>query len=163
MTDSRLAKLLTINRSDSPADLDPRWPDVERALRLKLPIAYMTLIDLFGASCWDDFLYVLSPFDESLNLQRRGGQVLEADRQSRRAFPSHYPLGLYPEPNGLLPWAVTANGDTMYFITFGPPDDWPTLIRGPRAPEFEVSFLTPPLLVHHIVAGAYRSGILAEP
>ena len=162
MTDPRLAKLLGIYRSDRAANLNPVWSDVEQSLGLALPITYKMLVDLFGASSWGDFLYVLSPFDESLNLQRRGKQILDADRQSRSTFPSHYPFGLYPEPNGLLPWAVTDNGDTLYFVTFGPPDDWSTLIRGPRAPEFEVSFLTPSLLVHHISAGTYRSTILAE-
>jgi hypothetical protein len=97
-----------------------------------------------------------------MNLQGRGEKILEADRESRRSFSSHYPLGLYPEPGGLLPWAITDNGDTLYFITTGPPDEWPTVIKGPRAPEFEVSFLSPALLVHHLAAGKFQSTILPQ-
>jgi hypothetical protein len=159
MSDSRLSKLLSIPRGGAEQS-DARWRAAEEALGLKLPGSYKSLVDHFGASSWADFLHVLSPFDDRLNLQRRGQQELDADRESRRAFPSDYPLGLYPEPGGLLPWAVTDNGDTLYFITAGPPDDWPTVIKGPRAPEFEVSFLPPALLIHHVAAGTLRSAIL---
>lgn len=58
---------------------------------------------------------------------------------------------------------MTDNGDTLYFITEGEPDDWPTLLKDARAPEFEVSFLPPSLLVHHFVVGMLRSTILSSP
>ena len=161
MNAPRLQSLLSIHRGGSGV-LNPDWFGVEQALKLELPRSYKTLVDKFGASSWGDFLYILSPFDESVNLRVQGKQILDADRESRQLFPSHYPFSLHPEPNGLLPWAVTDNGDTLYFITIGLADDWPTLIRGPRAPEFEVSFLHPSLLVHHIAAGTFRSTILPQ-
>jgi hypothetical protein len=162
MPDSRLSKLLKIVRSGA-AQCDPRWPAVEESINLKLPGSYKTLIDLFGASSWGNFLQVLSPFDDGrLNFQHWAKQVLDADRVSRGQFPSHYPLPLYPEPGGILPWAGTDNGDALYFITAGPADDWPTVIKGPRSPEFEVSFLSPALLVHHFAAGTLRSTILPQ-
>ena len=159
MTDPRLQRLLSIYRGGAD-ESDERWVAVEEALGLRLPGNYKKLVDLFGASSWGEFLHVLSPFDERLNLQQVGGQKLDADRDSRTEFPSHYPLPLYPEPGGLLPWAITDNGDTLYFITRGPPDDWPTVIKGARPPEFEVSFLPPAWLVHGIAAGTLRSTVL---
>ena len=161
MTDSRVTKLLTIHRGTS-SQTDSRWIAIEESLGLRLPADYKVMVDLFGASSWDDFLHVLSPFDDGLNLQQRGQQILDADRESRLAFPSHYPIALYPESGGLLPWAITDNGDTLYFITSGPPDEWPILIKGSRAPEFEVSFLPAPLLVHHAAIGTFQSTILAQ-
>ena len=127
---------------------------------MQLPGAYKRLINLFGASTWCDFLHVLSPFDFRLNLQARGKEILDVMRECRKEFPSHYPLPLFPERGGLLPWAITDNGDTLYFITQCSPDDWPTLIRGPRSPEFEVSFLSPTLLIHHFALGLLQSTIL---
>ncbi len=156
MGDARLAGLLGIYSGAKASD--SRWPAVEAELGLGLPGSYKVLVERFGASSWQDFLHVLSPFDE--RRWRRVAATLDADRVSRREFPQHYPLPLYPEPGGLLPWAVTDNGDTLYFITAGPPDEWPTLIRGPRAPEFEVSFLPPALLVHNFTAGRFQSVIL---
>ncbi len=162
MRDSRLSKLLTIVRCGG-AQTDARWPAVEGSIGLQLPGSYKTLIELFGASSWENFLHVPSPFDDGrLNLQNWGNQVLDGDRVSRSQFPSHYPLPLYPEPGGMLPWASTDNGDTLYFITAGPADDWPTIVKGPRAPEFEVNFLHPALLVHHFAAGTLRSTILPQ-
>lgn len=159
MSDSRLPRLLSLPHGSVDRS-EPRWHEVEHSLGLILPGSYKALVELFGASSWGEFLHVLSPFDERLNLERKGERILEADKETRRSFPSHYPLPLYPESGGLLPWAITDNGDTLYFITSGPPDQWPTLIKGPRAPEFEVSFLSPSLLVHHVAAGTYRSIIL---
>jgi hypothetical protein len=160
MSDARLAKLLTIFRGGS-GDFDPRWQSVEKGVGLSLPGSYKTLVDFFGASSWCDFLHVLSPFVQGqLNLLDLGKQVLDADRETRDQFPSHYPFGLFPEQGGLFPWAFTDNGDTLYFITSGLADDWPTVIKGPRAPEFEVSFLDPALLVHHFAAGTFQSTIL---
>ncbi|OWK36182.1 hypothetical protein FRUB_08745 [Fimbriiglobus ruber] len=127
---------------------------------MRLPGSYKALVEQFGASSWQDFLHVLSPFDGRMELRQVGSTTLEADRAVRREFPWHYPLPLYPEPGGMLPWAVSDNGDTLYFITAGPPDEWPSVIKGARAPEFEVCFLPPALLVHHFAAGRLRSAIL---
>jgi hypothetical protein len=161
MLDPRIPELLTIHAGGAHKS-DSRWLVVEHSLSLTLPGSYKKLVDIFGASSWGNFLHVLSPFDDRLDLKRRGNQILDADRESRRQFLSHYPLPLHPEPGGLLPWAVTDNGDTLYFITLARPDEWPTLIRGARAPEFEVSYLHPALLVHHFASGKLRSGILPD-
>jgi hypothetical protein len=159
MSDPRIQKLLTIHVSRAD-NSDVRWRAAEESLGLKLPGSYKSLIDAFGGSSWGDFLHVLSPFDEHLNLQHIGKEILDADRETRRQFPWLYPLPLFPETGGLLPWAFTDNGDTFYFITSAAPDEWPTLVKGPRAPEFEVSFLPPALLVHQFAAGTFQSTIL---
>jgi len=161
MTDPRLPKLLSINRGGAELS-DARWLKAEDALGIRLPGSYKALIDLYGASSWGNFLHILSPFDDDLNLERVGREILHADRQSRDSFPSHYPFALYPERGGMLPWAVTDNGDTLYFVTLSLPDEWPTLIKGPRDPEFEVSFLPPSLLVHHVAAGSIQSTIIPK-
>jgi hypothetical protein len=161
MSDPRLPELLAMLPPDAGLD-DARWRAVEQSLGLALPRTYKALVDRFGASSWGDFLHVLSPFDERLNLHHRGKQALDADKESRKKFPWHYPLPLYPEAGGLLPWALTDNGDTLYFITSASPDQWPTVIKGPRAPEFEVSFLPPALLIHQVAARRFQSVILPD-
>jgi hypothetical protein len=158
--DHRLEKLIRFHRGGNDLS-NPRWIATEKALGLSLPGNYKAVVDTFGASRWGDFLQVLSPFDEKrANLLGYGELILQADRETRNAFPSHYPIPLYPEAGGLLPWACTDNGDTLYFITSASPDDWPILIKDARSPEFEVSFLLPSTLIHHIATGSYRSAIL---
>jgi hypothetical protein len=159
MSDHRLEKLLSINRGGADQS-DDRWRSVEESMGLQLPGSYKAMVDMFGASTWANFLHVLSPFDHRLNLQSIGNQILEADRETRESFPSSYPLPLYPEPGGLLPWATTDNGDTLYFITACEPDKWPIVIKGDRAPDFEVCFLPPALLVYQVGAGTFQSTIL---
>lgn len=161
VSDPRLARLLTFSRGSRAYD-PGRWAAVEQEFGLRFPGCYKAVVEEFGASSWDDFLHLPSPFSRESNLGVFVARTLDADRASRASFPSHYPLSLYPEPGGLFPWAVTDNGDTLYFITAAEPDDWPTVIKGPRAPEFEVNFLPPALIVHHIGAGTLRSSILAS-
>jgi hypothetical protein len=156
MSDTRLVALRDIHVGAKASD--PRWSAVEAELGLSLPGSYKVLVERFGASSWREFLHVLSPFDE--RGWRRVAATLEADRALRRDFPHYYPLPLHPEPGGLLPWAVSDNGDTLYFVTAGPPDEWPTLVKGPRAPEFEVSFMAPAALVHAFASGRLHSLVL---
>jgi hypothetical protein len=120
--DERLPELLALIEG-RPSPEDQRWFTVESGLGLELPAAYKNMVDHFGGSTWCDFLHVLSPFTENqhLNLKQRGRTILEADLIGRQSFPAHFPLPLYPEAGGLLPWAVTDNGDTLYWITAGNP------------------------------------------
>ena len=159
MSDQRLARLLLFSRGCRAYDPD-RWIAVEQEFRLSFPGSYKAMVEAFGVSSWGDFLLLRSPFSREVNLQEFVARTLDADRTSRAAFPAYYPLPLYPEAGGLFPWAGTDNGDILYFITAGEPDDWPTVIKGPRAPEFEVNFLSPSLIVHQLAAGTLRSMIL---
>ena len=124
MDDPRLEQLLTA-LGRGAGEGGERWAAVEASLGLRLPASYKLMVDRFGALSWRDFLHVLSPFDARSwrSLRVRGREILDADRVSRASFPSNFPLPLYPEPGGLLPWAVTDNGDTLYFVTRGPPDE----------------------------------------
>ena len=164
MDDFRIHRVLEM-RSARPYPEDERWRIVEASLGLRLPRSYKNMVDAFGASGWCEFLHELSPFSDNprLNLRIRGDIILDAGRTSRATFPAYSPFPFHPEAGGLLPWAVTDNGDTLYWITSAPPDEWPTLIKGPGAPGFEVSFGPPHMLVYHTAGGKYRSVILADP
>ena len=45
--------------------------------------------------------------------------------------------GLITEPEGLLPWGGTENGDTLFWLTEGEADNWSVLINESHSPEFE--------------------------
>ena len=160
MNDPRLPALLSI--TEGTESRDPRWPVVEAEMGLRFPQSYKALVEIFGASTWGGFLHVLSPFETNPHreLRCRGKDILDADRVFREEFPETVLLPLYPEVGGILPWAVTDNGDTLYFVTRGSPATWPTMIKASRGPEFEVSFLEAPLLVHILAQGKLRSSVL---
>jgi hypothetical protein len=157
--DLRIKQLLELHHP-RPQPEEERWLAAESTFGIPFPQPYKNLIDTFGASTWGDFLHIFSPLDQADNL-RFVNTTLAADRESRQSWPEHYPFPLYPESGGLFPWARTDNGDTCYWITAAAiPEKWPTLIRGPRAPEFEVKFIPVGMLVYGIVTGKLRSSIL---
>ncbi|NJN74805.1 MAG: hypothetical protein HC799_19480 [Limnothrix sp. RL_2_0] len=144
------------------------WHDVEAKLGMALPDDYKSIIEIYGDYYWDKFLYLLNPFSphENLNLFTQLGDMnstLWAERVSRQNFPEHYPLPLYPEPGGLLPLLITDNGDTGFWITQCQPDKWPILLKGARAPEFEVHFFSTALFLLQFSGYKLRSLIFPEP
>jgi hypothetical protein len=75
-------------------------------------------------------LWILNPFaaNRYLNLVQQARRQLEAERMIRAERPSDMPFSLHPERGGLFPWAMTDNGDRLYWLTEGDPNHWPTVI-----------------------------------
>ncbi len=143
----------------SAAEKTGVWDDVESMLKLTLPAEYKVIIDRYGDFQWGDFLYLLNPFsvNKYLNLHTQGEVILTAERQSRQAFPEYYPLPLYPEPDGLLPFLITDNGDVAFWVTKGRADRWPILLKGPRAPECELHFVSVGAFLYRFSLGTFHS------
>ena len=117
---------------------------VEASLGLILPADYKNLVGAYGTGSWKGFLWVLNPFalNRFLNLLVQTESQLDAERVTRAGCPDQIPFPIHPEPGGLLPWAMTDNGDRLYWLTKGHADHWPTIIyesRGPRYDSFDMS------------------------
>lgn len=140
------------------------WQAVESKLGLALPDEYKLIIARYGDWRWSDFLHLLNPFspNQHLNLHQKGEIILAAERQSRQSFPDYYPLPLYPERGGLLPFCVTDNGDTAFWITQGQPNRWPILVKGPRAPECEIHFISVGSFLFRFSLGNFKSLIFPD-
>jgi hypothetical protein len=112
------------------------WEQCQQQLGLSLPSDYRQLIDTYGTGCWMDFLWVLSPFAKNTNLSllTQAHLHLDGERTIRALWPEQVPFPLYPEPEGLFPWAITDNGNRLYWQTCGAPEDWPTIIYESRGP-----------------------------
>lgn len=118
----------------SPAE----WKRIETALGVKLPDDYKGLIECYGSGCFGEFLYPLSPFTTNRHghLLHRGQAILAAERASGMARHQGVPFNLHPDAGGLLPWAVTDNGDTLFWYTH--PALWPVVVWSGRGFRFEV-------------------------
>ena len=46
----------------------------------------------------------------------------------RESSPEEHPYPSFPEPGGLLAWAVTGDSAQMCWLTEGPPESWPVVI-----------------------------------
>lgn len=150
-----------------PPELDFRpdfddWLGVEKKLGLALPSEYKNIIELYGDYYWADFLYLLNPFSKNkyLNLFSQIEMILNAERQTRSEFPHYYPLPFYPETNGLLPFFITDNGDTGFWIANSQTKKWAILVKDARAPEFEVRFVTVATFLWQFISGRLQSVIL---
>jgi len=155
MADAIAHELLALPRE--PPN-DPRWSDIEKRMGLSFPAPFKHIAERYGDRPWNDFACILNPL--SSGYEDRVERILAADRASRDEFPEHYLFPLYPESHGLFPWATTDNGDTLFWVRLHP--RWPTLIRGPRAPEFEVNFSSCELVLYQIAAGTIRSRVLPD-
>ena len=51
-------------------------------------------------------------------------------------FDPDLPYPYFPKPNGLLPFAVTSNGHTLFWVTKGIPAEWTLLSLEARSPEY---------------------------
>lgn len=115
-------------RGDDPG-ID--WSAVERALGTTLPpdfvalsIAYppFTLSDFLAVhcvtpGCEDDFVSGLEEDWENLDDLRRNGMA--------------HGFVPYPEPNGLIPWGDSAEGDLFFWKTCGKgPVEWTVVVAG---------------------------------
>jgi hypothetical protein len=112
---------------------------VEGRLGLALPTDYKSLIGAYGTGSWKGFLWVLNPFASNryLNLFEQAQRQLEAERTIRADWPKDVPFALYPDPGGLLPWAMTDNGDRLYWLTEGRPDTWDTVVYESRGQKYD--------------------------
>ncbi len=110
---------------------------VEKELGRALPSDFKQLIATYGYGLWQRFWCVLNPFIGDGKQVRSwfcprygmagGEQKLASLRAGRDQFPELHIYPIFPEPGGLFPWAMTDNGDFLYWLTEGDPDTWPTI------------------------------------
>ncbi len=115
------------------------WAVVEDHIGTALPADYKAFIERYGSGRIDGFLWVFNPFSQKKNINlldqievRVGGLKYLLEEFSQ---PCPYPL--FPQPGGLFPFAGTDNGNTIYWITRGNPDEWWVVVNEARGPRFE--------------------------
>ena len=98
---------------------DKAWQEFEKKTGIYFPTDYKKLINKYGTGGLNNFVWFLTPFDtdENVNFMKRSKQMLDAYKISRKQFPDYFQFHVYPEPNGLLPWGYTDNGDELYWKT----------------------------------------------
>ncbi len=106
---------------------------IEADLGTALPADYKALIQRYGYGTFCDFLHLWSPFFAACTMMSQAREALDADSQLARVAPNAVPFAPFPTPDGALPWARTDNGDVVYWLTWGKPDEWPVAFWNPRA------------------------------
>lgn len=121
-----------------------QWRNVFNILGTELPSDYMKFIDTYGSGGIDNFLWVLSPFveNENINLIQIGKVIRDAYQVSKNSFPEYFTHNVYPSVGGLLPWALTDNGDELYWLTEGKPNEWKIVVYETRSSEYHIYSLS---------------------
>lgn len=108
------------------------WDALFARLGTVLPREYVRLMDRYGAGSWSEWLRFFTPLrtpDHERCFITNVDEALDGYRQLRAAHPHMYPLAVWPEPGGFLPFANSIDGDHLGWLTEGDnPDTWPLVI-----------------------------------
>jgi len=113
------------------------WDQIEEGLG-RLPSDYKRLVETYGSGSFDDFLWLLVPgYDNpNVDLGRQAAAILDHLRELR-APEGGVPYDLRRDAPGLLPWAVTDNGETCFWDTASEdPDAWSIVVNEARGPAW---------------------------
>lgn len=138
------------------------WPSVERSIGSILPVDYKRLVEATGPLRVGGFLGVFAPTcpNPNVELLAQVGARLGALRELKTDHGAQAcPYPLWAEPGGLLPWGGTDNGDTLYWLTRGHPDQW-TVIVGDTGSEFEEFALPTSDFLVRFISGTLDSSLL---
>ncbi|MGW6981660.1 SMI1/KNR4 family protein [Streptomyces sp. NPDC054932] len=116
------------------------WARVEAELGTMLPRDYKQLVDLYGGGLFDDAIWVLEPDcpNRYYDLVTENRDRVEAqERLWRGGEPK--PVELEEAGSRLIAWAVTENGDCLYWLARPgrEPEQWTVLIKEGRGREWE--------------------------
>lgn len=129
------------------------WEDFINTLGTELPSDYKKFIETYGTGGIDNFIWILTPFvnDENVNFLKRKKDISEAYLQLKHDFPEYYKHNIFPVNGGLLPWAFTDNGDELYWLTEGEPDNWKIVVYETRSFENYMYSLTMTQFLYRIL------------
>ncbi|HYQ62613.1 SMI1/KNR4 family protein [Actinophytocola sp.] len=107
------------------------WKVMEKSIGLRLPSAYKELVEVLPPGHFQDFVRVTRPGDMGGSRDEFLGYYahrLEDMRAWRTGESDRFPLPIFPEPGGLLPWGRSKQGDLFFWLTDGEnPEDWPVV------------------------------------
>ncbi|WP_207401630.1 SMI1/KNR4 family protein [Phytopseudomonas dryadis] len=115
------------------------WSRCESEWQVRLPEDFKGFISIYGAGVIDDFVWMLSPFSANSNLNfEKSRYFQESYLVMQQDFPSDYPRPSYPAPGSFLPWAVTDNGETFFWVVSGGADSWKVGVHSVDQGEEEI-------------------------
>ncbi|HEX6683895.1 MAG TPA: hypothetical protein VF062_13920 [Candidatus Limnocylindrales bacterium] len=147
----------------APVDGDGDWQTVEEALGVRLPTDYKLLVGRYGFGEFAD-ITLLTPFSEYLDgaydLVEGGLSLVERFQSLREASPERYPFPLYPEPGGVLEWAIASENTSLCWLTEGEPDTWPVAAWNPVSARGDRYKMGAVELLHAYLSGRRKVPLL---
>lgn len=115
------------------------WLAIMDKFGVRLPTDFQDFIGIYGTGTVGDFVLIFNPFspDKYSNLFFNMEFILSSAYQAKE-----FPLPLYPQSGGLLPFAKTDDGDYLWWKTEGEADNWTIVVTEVRSDNYEVYPMT---------------------
>lgn len=125
-----------------------------------MPEDYKEFIRVYGTGAIDNFAWVFNPFSvlETLNLSRQLHVVRDIYTELYSEFQEPR-LPIFPEKEGLLPFAVTDNGDYLFWKTARSLQHWTIVVGASREPKYEHFACSTSIFLEGILTGRLKSRI----
>ncbi|MFV6030349.1 SMI1/KNR4 family protein [Streptomyces sp. NPDC056264] len=163
MTDA-LDRLLAIVPAPDEHRRMRSWDEVERTIGVALPCDYKELVHVYGGGNWDDYLHVLEPGcpNDDYDLvawARNQAEDLEGLWEFERK-----PVELEAEGARVIPWAVTDNGECLYWLVLPgvAPEGWTVMVNEARGGRWEHFSVSCTRFLAAALEGELRSGVLSS-
>jgi hypothetical protein len=104
------------------------------------PADYRALVDAYGHGSFDDFLSVLQPSSPNRYLDLRHQIDVRIDAlRVLRDDGEEMPYEIDDPATHIVPWAITGNGDTVYWrrAPGAPPEAWTIVVNEGRGPDWD--------------------------
>ncbi|MGJ7414460.1 SMI1/KNR4 family protein [Streptomyces cinereoruber] len=146
---------------DTPRQKD--WTAIERALGTGLPADYKELVRVYGGGDWDDYLYVLEPGCPNRHYDLLTWAEQQAEDLEDLWVYEERPAEL-EEGARVVPWAVTDNGECLYWLVRPglDPDRWTVMVNEARGARWEHFSVSCTHFLAAVLSGELRSGILSS-
>lgn len=125
------------------------WAEFERRNGFPAPPDYQLLVDRYGAGGFGSpdpggpgpWIVLADPFDPTQSLVDQAAWFINNHYEGTALFAESLPdWSMWPEAEGLLPWATTIDGDTIGWWTLGPPEWWGIRLYGRQLRNMQFSF-----------------------
>lgn len=155
----KLADLLgVVGRMGTDPPVDWAMVEVDEVGR-SLPGDYKAIVDRFPAGLFQGFVKVVQPNDPGYPTGRILGLMwarLDDIKEWREDEPELFPLPLYPEPGGVLPWGQSKHGDLFGWLTDSPdPDRWTVVVADHEMSHWDRYDMSASELLIEVVTGRF--------
>ncbi len=123
-----------------------RWNKIEENIHFKFPLDYVKFINYYGTGRLCQLIWFLNPFSayDRFNLLHFLKYQEQVFYKLKNEYGVEYPFKLFMDGSGLIPFAFSDNGDTIYWnIKDDNKKACPIIIldgRNTRSEEYHLSF-----------------------
>jgi len=137
------------------------WSKFEHEIGIEVPLELKKLIQTYGVGCFDQFLWLYTPVSENLHLNTRAKTELRhATLKEYWSGRTRKSFAIHPDPEGLIVWGGTDNGDALCFKTVGEVGN--VVVNQGSLHEWEDTHLPIPQFLRDVFARSYTCRLFPD-